>query len=42
MSFLRTGNRSDTETIIKKENIITLNEYFYGKSRLYLCAPLAS
>ena len=24
----------------KKENIITLNEYFYGKSRLYLCAPL--
>ena len=39
-AFLRTGNRDDTETIIKKENIITLNEYFYGKSRLYLCAPL--
>tara|TARA_Y100000590_G_scaffold463786_1_gene631453 strand:+ start:930 stop:2354 length:1425 start_codon:yes stop_codon:yes gene_type:complete len=39
-SFLRTGSRDDTETIIKKENIITLNEYFYGKSRLYLCAPL--
>jgi len=39
-AFLRTGNREDTETIIKKENIITLNEYFYGKSRLYLCAPL--
>ena len=38
--FLRTSNRDDTETIIKKENIITLNEYFYGKSRLYLCAPL--
>ena len=39
-AFLKTGNRGDTETIIKKENIITLNEYFYGKSRLYLCAPL--
>jgi len=39
-TFLKTANKSDTETIIKKENIITLNEYFYGKSRLYLCAPL--
>ena len=39
-AILKTGNRDDTETIIKKENIITLNEYFYGKSRLYLCAPL--
>ena len=39
-SFLRTGSRDDTEIIIKKEKIITLNEYFYGKSRLYLCAPL--
>ena len=38
--FLRTANKSDTETIIKKEPIITINEYFYGKSRLYLCAPL--
>ena len=38
--FLRTGNKSDTETIFKKEDLITLNEYFYGKSRLYLCAPL--
>ena len=38
--FLRTGNKSDTETIFRKEDIITLNEYFYGKSRLYLCAPL--
>ncbi len=39
-TFLNTANKSDTETIFKKENIITLNEYFYGKSRLYLCAPL--
>ncbi len=39
-SFLKTSNKLDTETIFKKEKIITLNEYFYGKSRLYLCAPL--
>jgi Exonuclease I len=39
-TFLKTANKLDTETIFKKENIITLNEYFYGKSRLYLCAPL--
>ena len=38
--FLRTASRLDAETIFKKEEIITLNEYFYGKSRLYLCAPL--
>tara|TARA_S200000501_G_scaffold365303_1_gene398590 strand:- start:1146 stop:2576 length:1431 start_codon:yes stop_codon:yes gene_type:complete len=38
--FLRTANKLDTETIFKKEEIISLNEYFYGKSRLYLCAPL--
>ena len=38
--FFKTSSRTDTEAIIKKENIITLNEYFYGKSRLYLCAPL--
>ena len=38
--FLKTANKLDTETIFKKENIITLNEYFYGKSRLYLCSPL--
>lgn len=39
-SFLKTASRNDTETIIKKEKIITINEYFYGRSRLYLCAPL--
>ncbi len=39
-TFLKTANKLDTETIFKKESIITLNEYFYGKSRLYLCAPL--
>ena len=39
-TFLKTSNKLETETIFKKETIITLNEYFYGKSRLYLCAPL--
>ena len=39
-NFLKTSSRVDTEIIFKKEKIITLNEYFYGKSRLYLCAPL--
>ena len=39
-SFLRTANKSDTETIMKKGEIITLNEYYYGKSRLHLVVPL--
>ena len=39
-SFLRTANRSDTETIVKKEQIITLVEYYYGKSKFHLVAPL--
>ena len=39
-SFLKTANKSDTETIIKKGEIITLNEYYYGKSRLHLVVPL--
>ena len=34
-SFLRTANKSDTETIMKKGEILTLNEYYYGKSRLH-------
>ena len=39
-SFLKTANKSDTETIIKKGEIVTLNEYYYGKSRLHLVVPL--
>ncbi len=39
-SFLRTANKSDTETIMKKGDIVTLNEYYYGKSRLHLIVPL--
>ncbi len=39
-SFLRTANKSDTETIMKKGEVVTLNEYYYGKSRLHLVVPL--
>ena len=39
-SFLRTANKSDTETIMKRGEIVTLNEYYYGKSRLHLVVPL--
>jgi len=39
-AFLKTANKSDTETIVKKSEIITLNEYYYGKSRLHLVVPL--
>ena len=38
--FLRTANKSDTETIMKKGEVVTLNEYYYGKSRLHLVVPL--
>ena len=39
-TFLKTANKSDIETIVKKGEIITLNEYYYGKSRLHLVVPL--
>ena len=39
-SFLSTANKSNTETIMKKGEIVTLNEYYYGKSRLHLVVPL--
>ena len=39
-SFLRTANKSDTETLMKKGEVVTLNEYYYGKSRLHLVVPL--
>ena len=39
-SALMTGSRQDSENLLKKEKIFTLNEYFYGKSRLYVCCSL--
>lgn len=38
--YFKTSSKQSVEDIIRKESIITLNEYFYGRSRLYLCAPL--
>ena len=38
--YFKTSSKQSVEDIIRKENIITLNEFFYGRSRLYLCAPL--
>ncbi len=38
--YFKTSSKQVTENIIRKEKIITINEYFYGRSRLYLCAPL--
>jgi exodeoxyribonuclease I len=39
-TFLRTANKTDTETIIKKEKIFTLAEYHFGKNYRYVVAPL--
>ena len=41
-SALLTSSRNDTHNILKEEKIFTLNEYFYGKSRLFLCCSLHS
>jgi len=38
--ILRTCSKADTETIFKKEQMITLVEYYYGRNKFHLCAPL--
>ena len=38
--YLRTSSKQSVEEIIKNETILTINEYFYSRSRLYLIAPL--
>ena len=38
--YLRTSSKQSVEEIIKNETILTINEYFYSRSRLYLVAPL--
>ena len=38
--ILRTYSKADTETIFLKEQMITLVEYYYGKNKFHLCAPL--
>ena len=39
-TYFKTSTRQNVEEIIKNETMITVNEYFYSRSRLYLCAPL--
>jgi exodeoxyribonuclease-1 len=39
-TFLRTANRSDTETIFKTEKMFTLAEYHFGKNYRFVVAPL--
>jgi len=39
-TFLRTANKSDTETIFKTEKIFTLAEYHFGKNYRFVVAPL--
>ena len=38
--YFKTSSKIIVENIVKQEKIFTLNEYFFGTSRLYLCAPL--
>ncbi len=38
--YFETKNKLSVEEIIKEKTMITINEYFYSKSRLYLVAPL--
>ncbi|MDB9773561.1 exonuclease domain-containing protein [Candidatus Pelagibacter sp.] len=39
-TFLRTSNKSDTETIFKTEKMFTLAEYHFGKNYRFVVAPL--
>ncbi len=39
-NFLSTANKLDVEVLIKKEKILTLVEYHFGKNYRYLVAPL--
>ena len=38
--YFKTSSKINVEDTLRNETVVTLNEYFYGKSRLYLCAPL--
>ena len=41
-SAMMTGSREEVEKFARNETMFSLNEYFYGKSKLYLVAPLHS
>ena len=38
--YLKTASKQTVENIMKSENFFTVTEYFYGRSRLFLTAPL--
>jgi len=38
--YFKTSSKVIVENMVKQEKFFTLNEYFFGISRLYLCAPL--
>ena len=38
--YFKTSSKIIVENMVKQEKIFTVNEYFFGTSRLYLCAPL--
>ena len=38
--YLKTASKQTVESIMKSENLFTVTEYFYGRSRLFLTAPL--
>ena len=38
--YFKTSSKIIVENMVKQEKIFTINEYFFGTSRLYLCAPL--
>ena len=38
--YLKTASKQTVENIMKSENLFTVTEYFYGRSRLFLTAPL--
>ena len=39
-SAILTGGREEVENFARNETMFSLNEYFYGRSKLYLVAPL--
>jgi len=39
-SSLMTASKESTENLVRKEEMLTAIEYYYGKERIHLCSPL--
>ncbi len=39
-NFFKTSSKTDTEVIVKTQNLLTLSEFFYGRTHNYLVIPL--